>query len=58
MGDIVNLASCEHHFNRVHENVVQYPCKNISITDSDCMNTREKYERKGSSQAEWTKHNK
>ena len=25
------LASCEHHFIRVHENLVQYPSNDISI---------------------------
>ena len=31
MGDIVILASCEYHFIRVHENMVQHPSNNISI---------------------------
>ena len=29
---IVILASCEHHFIIVHENLVQHPSNNISIT--------------------------
>ena len=31
MGRIVILASCEYHFIRVHENVVQHPINNTSI---------------------------
>ena len=30
MGCIVILASCEYHFNRVHENLEQHPSNNIS----------------------------
>ena len=30
-GDIFILASCEHHFIRVHEKLVQHPSNNISI---------------------------
>ena len=30
-GGIVILVSCEHHFIRVHENLVQHPSNNISI---------------------------
>ena len=32
MGGIVILASWEYNFIRIHENLVQYPCNNISIT--------------------------
>ena len=31
MGGII-LGSCEYNFIRVHKNLVQYPCNNISIT--------------------------
>ena len=31
MGSIVVLASCEYHFIRVHKNLMQHPCNNISI---------------------------
>ena len=31
-GGIIILASCEHHFNRVHKNLVQHPSINISIS--------------------------
>ena len=31
MGSIVILVSCEHHFIRVCENLVQHPSNNISI---------------------------
>ena len=31
MESIVILASCKHHFIRVHENLVQHPSNNISI---------------------------
>ena len=30
-GGIVILASCEHHFIRVHENLVHHPSNNISV---------------------------
>ena len=30
-GGLRYLASCEHHFLRVHENLVQYPSNNISF---------------------------
>ena len=33
---IVILASCEHHFIRVLENLVQHPSNNISIGVSRC----------------------
>ena len=32
IGGIVILASCEHQFIRVHENLVQHPSTNISIS--------------------------
>ena len=32
MVGIVILASWEYNFNKVHENLVQYPCNNKSIT--------------------------
>ena len=32
MGGIVILDSCGYHFIRVHENLVQHPSNNISIT--------------------------
>ena len=32
MGIIVILASCEYHFIRVYENLVQHPSNNISIS--------------------------
>ena len=31
MGDIAILTSCEHLFDKVHENLVQHPSKNVSI---------------------------
>ena len=31
MGVMVILASCEHPYIRIHENLVQYPSNNISI---------------------------
>ncbi len=34
MRGIIVLASCEHHFMRVHENLVQHPSYNISIVDT------------------------
>ena len=30
-GGFVILASCKHHFFRVHENLVQHPSNNISL---------------------------
>ena len=30
-GGIIFLASCEHHFVRLHENLLQHPSNNISI---------------------------
>ena len=35
-GGIVVLASCEHHFLRVHKNLVQHPNNNISIKIRNC----------------------
>ena len=35
IGGIVILASCEHNFIRVHENLVQYPSNNISIPNRE-----------------------
>ena len=34
-GLIIILASCEHHFMRVHENLVQHTSNNISIITLD-----------------------
>ena len=35
VGDIVILASCENHFNRVYENLMQHPI--LLIKSKDCM---------------------
>ena len=34
-GGFINLASCEHHFLRVHENLGQHPSNNISIVSNE-----------------------